>query len=177
MFTLLCSMVHCGPTQKRMVFQCAALCSIMFALYSSMSHCVSVCYIASQVHYTCHASCLMLSGGLQNALPDRQREGGIVMAGPDTFGLPPRRTPGSILRRQVTAAALYAFSLPRGVCLLNYEPQNSFYPILCDYPCLPRVLLCLLVTLYNTLRRLCCRVWLQHNGRYTAIAQYTYVTW
>ena len=42
-----------------------------------------------------------LSGGLQNALPDRQREGGIVMAGPDTFGLPPRRLPGSILRRQV----------------------------------------------------------------------------
>ena len=33
---------------------------------------------------------------------DNQREGGIVMAGPDTFGLPPRRTPGSILRRQVT---------------------------------------------------------------------------
>ncbi len=34
-------------------------------------------------------------------MPDRQREGGTVMAGPDTFGLPPRRSPGSILRRQV----------------------------------------------------------------------------
>lgn len=51
---------------------------------------------------TCYTSCPGLSGGLQNALPDRQREGGIVMAGPDSFGLPPRRLPGSILRRQVT---------------------------------------------------------------------------
>ncbi len=27
--------------------------------------------------------------------------GGIIMAGPDTFGLPPKTAPGSILRRQV----------------------------------------------------------------------------
>lgn len=51
-------------------------------------------------------------GGLQNALPDRQREGGIVMAGPDTFGLPPRRTPGSILRRQVAEICVDALSEP-----------------------------------------------------------------
>lgn len=51
-------------------------------------------------------------GGLQNALPDRQREGGIVMAGPDTFGLPPRRMPGSILRRQVAEICVDALSEP-----------------------------------------------------------------
>ena len=54
-----------------------------------------------------HNSCCWLLGGLQNELPDRQREGGIVMAGPDTFGLPPRRRPGSILRRQVIAQPAY----------------------------------------------------------------------
>ena len=41
------------------------------------------------------------SGGLQDQPRDNQREGGIIMAGPDSFGLPPRRMPGSILRRQV----------------------------------------------------------------------------
>ncbi|DBA79810.1 TPA: hypothetical protein ACH3X1_008471 [Trebouxia sp. C0004] len=51
-------------------------------------------------------------GGLQNSVPDRQREGGIVMAGPDTFGLPPRRSPGSILRRQVAEICVDALSEP-----------------------------------------------------------------
>ncbi|KAA6419910.1 MAG: hypothetical protein FRX49_10100 [Trebouxia sp. A1-2] len=50
--------------------------------------------------------------GKLNAVPDRQREGGIVMAGPDTFGLPPRRSPGSILRRQVAEICVDALSAP-----------------------------------------------------------------
>ena len=44
-------------------------------------------------------------GGLQNAPRQGQGPGGIVMAGPGTFGLPPKRTPGSILRSQVPKLA------------------------------------------------------------------------
>ena len=44
-------------------------------------------------------------GGLLNAPRQGQGPGGIVMAGPGTFGLPPKRTPGSILRSQVPFSA------------------------------------------------------------------------
>ena len=40
-------------------------------------------------------------GGLLNEPRQGQFPGNIVMAGPATFGLPPKRTPGSILRSQV----------------------------------------------------------------------------
>lgn len=40
-------------------------------------------------------------GGLTDEPRGREGPGRIVMAGPDTFGLPPRKSAGSILRRQV----------------------------------------------------------------------------
>lgn len=40
-------------------------------------------------------------GGLLNESRQGQPVGGIIMEGPGTFGLPPRRGPGSILRTQV----------------------------------------------------------------------------
>jgi hypothetical protein len=43
----------------------------------------------------CHA------GGLKNELGPQEQPGGLVFAAPDTFGLPPRKLPGSILRKQV----------------------------------------------------------------------------
>ena len=45
-------------------------------------------------------------GGLLNAPRQGQAAAGIVMEGPGTFGLPPKRTPGSILRSQVPRTAL-----------------------------------------------------------------------
>jgi hypothetical protein len=39
-------------------------------------------------------------GGLLDAPRPGAAAGGLVMAGPNAFGLPPRRTPGSILRSQ-----------------------------------------------------------------------------
>ena len=45
-------------------------------------------------------------GGLLNAPRQGQAAAGIVMEGPGTFGLPPKRTPGSILRSQVPCTAL-----------------------------------------------------------------------
>ncbi len=39
-------------------------------------------------------------GGLLDAPRPGAAPGGLVMAGPNAFGLPPRRTPGSILRSQ-----------------------------------------------------------------------------
>jgi hypothetical protein len=46
-------------------------------------------------------------GGLLDAPRPGQAAGQIVMEGPNTFGLPPKRTPGSILRSQVPPP--YAF--------------------------------------------------------------------
>lgn len=40
-------------------------------------------------------------GGLLNETRQGQVPGAIVMEGPGVFGLPPKRTPGSILRSQV----------------------------------------------------------------------------
>ena len=45
-------------------------------------------------------------GGLLNAPRQGQAAASIVMEGPGTFGLPPKRTPGSILRSQVPCTAL-----------------------------------------------------------------------
>jgi uncharacterized protein YbjT (DUF2867 family) len=49
------------------------------------------------------------AGGLKNELRSGEAKGGVVMAGPNTYGVPPGRRAGSILRRQVAevcAAAL-----------------------------------------------------------------------
>ena len=45
-------------------------------------------------------------GGLLNAPRQGQAAAGVIMEGPGTFGLPPKRTPGSILRSQVPYTAL-----------------------------------------------------------------------
>ncbi|GAB4821333.1 hypothetical protein N2152v2_008379 [Parachlorella kessleri] len=44
-------------------------------------------------------------GGLLNEPRSGQRVGGVEMGGPDTYGLPPRKMPGSILRKQVQRVA------------------------------------------------------------------------
>ena len=43
-------------------------------------------------------------GGLLDAPRQGQAPGAIVLEGPGVFGLPPKRTPGSILRSQVCLA-------------------------------------------------------------------------
>ena len=43
-------------------------------------------------------------GGLKDEPRGNEMPGRIVMGGPDTFGLPPRKGSGSILRRQVQHA-------------------------------------------------------------------------
>ena len=45
-------------------------------------------------------------GGLLNAPRQGQAAAGVIMEGPGTFGLPPKRMPGSILRSQVRRTAL-----------------------------------------------------------------------
>lgn len=40
-------------------------------------------------------------GGLTDTPRQGQAPGGIIMEGPNTFGLPPKKSPGSILRSQV----------------------------------------------------------------------------
>ena len=45
-------------------------------------------------------------GGLLNAPRQGQAAADVIMEGPGTFGLPPKRTPGSILRSQVPCSAL-----------------------------------------------------------------------
>ena len=45
-------------------------------------------------------------GGLLNAPRQGQAAAGVIMEGPGTFGLPPKRTPGSILRSQVPCTAM-----------------------------------------------------------------------
>ena len=44
-------------------------------------------------------------GGLLDAPRQGQVPGAIVLEGPGAFGLPPKRTPGSILRSQVLTAS------------------------------------------------------------------------
>jgi len=49
------------------------------------------------------------TGGLTNEVKTGKTAGGIIMAGPDTFGLPPKAAPGSILRRQVCLKLSYVY--------------------------------------------------------------------
>ena len=71
-------------------------------------------------------------GGLTNEPRGRDPEGRIVMGGPDTFGLPPRRRSGSILRRQVDSLAADAASSLSGLSL-QAVPMD---PIACKtVPC------------------------------------------
>lgn len=58
------------------------------------------------------ASSLGPAGGLLNEPRPGQALGGVVMAGPDAFGLPPRRRPGSILRSQVAECCVAALVEP-----------------------------------------------------------------
>lgn len=51
-------------------------------------------------------------GGLLNEVRGGRGEGGIVAAGPDSFGLPPRRGPGSILRSDVAEGCVVALVAP-----------------------------------------------------------------
>lgn len=51
-------------------------------------------------------------GGLVDEIKMGRGEGGLVMAGPDAFGLPPRRRPGSVLRSDVAACCVAALVEP-----------------------------------------------------------------
>ncbi len=70
-----------------------------------------------------------LIGGLLNELKSGQREGGIMMAPPGTFGLPPRERPGSILRRQVRELlpVHQLIMLQRCSALLMVESSKIWY--------------------------------------------------
>ena len=62
-------------------------------------------------------SCIALhtsthAGGLLNAPREGQGAGQVVMAGPDAYGLPPRKQPGSILRTQVAECCIAALVDP-----------------------------------------------------------------
>jgi len=51
-------------------------------------------------------------GGLKDELKKEDSEGQIVMAGPDAYGLPPRKQPGSILREQVAEVCIASLVEP-----------------------------------------------------------------
>jgi len=51
-------------------------------------------------------------GGLLNEIKNGRGDGGVVAAGADAFGLPPRRTPGSILRTDVADGCVVALVAP-----------------------------------------------------------------
>ena len=51
-------------------------------------------------------------GGLLNEIKSGRGDGGVVAAGPDAFGLPPRRMPGSILRSDVADGCIVALVAP-----------------------------------------------------------------
>jgi uncharacterized protein YbjT (DUF2867 family) len=51
-------------------------------------------------------------GGLLNEIKNGRGDGGVVAAGPDAFGLPPRRMPGSILRSDVADGCIVALVAP-----------------------------------------------------------------
>jgi hypothetical protein len=53
-----------------------------------------------------------IAGGLLNTPRGGRPVGNPVLAGADTFGLPPRRTPGSVLRSQVAEACVAALVEP-----------------------------------------------------------------
>lgn len=51
-------------------------------------------------------------GGLLNEIKNGRGDGGVVAAGADAFGLPPRRMPGSILRTDVADGCVVALVAP-----------------------------------------------------------------
>jgi uncharacterized protein YbjT (DUF2867 family) len=51
-------------------------------------------------------------GGLLNEARNGKGEGGLTVGGADTFGLPPRRGPGSVLRSEVAAGCIAALVTP-----------------------------------------------------------------
>lgn len=51
-------------------------------------------------------------GGLVNDVSGGRGEGRLVMAGPDAYGLPPRKRPGSVLRSDVAAVCVSALVDP-----------------------------------------------------------------
>jgi len=51
-------------------------------------------------------------GGLLNEIKNGRGDGGVVAAGADAFGLPPRRMPGSILRTDVADGCIVALVAP-----------------------------------------------------------------
>lgn len=55
---------------------------------------------------------ILRPGGLLNEPRRGQKVGGVIVGGPDAFGLPPRRRPGSILRTQVAEACVAALVEP-----------------------------------------------------------------
>lgn len=55
-------------------------------------------------------------GGLLNQPRSGQKEGAVVMGGPDTYGLPPRQMAGSILRTQVADCCIQALVEPSASC-------------------------------------------------------------
>ncbi|KAK9840228.1 hypothetical protein WJX74_005949 [Apatococcus lobatus] len=70
-------------------------------------------------------------GGLQDTLREGQtRPGGIVMRGPDAFGLPPRATPGGILRSQVADVCVEALVEPAARDKVVEVIANSETPLL-----------------------------------------------
>jgi hypothetical protein len=52
------------------------------------------------------------TGGLKNELGSGEAKGNIVMEGPNSFGVPPMRQAGSILRRQVAEVCCAALVEP-----------------------------------------------------------------
>jgi hypothetical protein len=55
------------------------------------------------------------AGGLKNELRAGEAKGNVVMAGPNTYGVPPMRQAGSILRRQVAEVCAAALVEPAAV--------------------------------------------------------------
>lgn len=65
-------------------------------------------------------------GGLINETRQGQVTGAIVMEGPGVFGLPPKRTPGSILRSQVMPASCVTHRFHE-----DFVEPNCFTDFLC----------------------------------------------
>ena len=54
-------------------------------------------------------------GGLLNEVKNGRGDGGVIAAGPDAFGLPPRRMPGSILRSDVADGCVVSLVAPEAI--------------------------------------------------------------
>lgn len=70
-----------------------------------------------------------LSGGLLDVPRDGATAGGLVFGEPDAFGLPPRKAPGGILRKQVCPPAPTPSHWLQGAVLGSYlhRCSTSFY--------------------------------------------------